>query len=798
MVGIRVFRILFHVSTVWLPLLAAVIMLFAMLGEIRSGLVAVNSRPDTALLARLDTTEPGLHWDIGSGYLLETGQRVDILMKPAAFAGDGTAILSVIETGRTYPAFIEADLASSYQASPSLFGLPATPYLMTMGLGFLWLLALSACAYWFIGRRSDLAGGWTVDSPEMRQIRDRAARLHRDHPALYRAHVVTTGLLGLLFLPSLLILLLLSVGYLIFILSMALPAGGTDPAVMVPVVAFTGGLILLAGLRLMQGWLPRLEGVPLDGHAIQELRSLIRDACEQAGFSGDWPVLITGHYQLELLPVNRGGLLPRTNLVIGLPLLQSLSPQEFRAALHAEIARHDRRGGWLGAWIYRWHLLFRHIRNGHREHQNFLVQIAGGFLDQFAPSFNALAYALVQDKIRQADKVAANRTSPKVTADSILRTHFSQQQFETAFWNSYYEGAYGNRYPDILPFDLTAGYFSTRPFREILRDSLGNDSATIRPPLPDLPGSLRDRLAALRMMPTMPARLNICAARAYLGAAEPSIREALNMIWWQKSEPIWAACHDHYQTLAERQQQLDKRFEAGTLTESQWLEWADIIRRLDGWDAAAECYELMLTHFPANPEANYTAGWIRLYNKDLSGLQMLEIAAEGDPELSVDICRDAVELLEQMDEPALLADWHQRLVHEKAVFRQDQTERGQLLDSDTLIEHDLGTQEMKDLIHAIETVPEVEQAFLAKKQVKARPETPLYVLGIHGPDGHRFFRGTDPIAALREKLNLQFDTFVVPLNNNFKKLQRQFDTMDRALIFKRSGQLSHYTGDGGT
>ncbi|RED53822.1 hypothetical protein [Aestuariispira insulae] len=800
MVGVNLYRQLIKASFFWLPLFGAAFLAFGMLTEARTGIVALESAGLAPAMITIEKTEQSWFRKSGLGRQAGGTAMVRIILPSNNHSIQPGDIVTAYGRKGIDPVFIHSDLVNKYRASPDLAGLAITPEFLAYGMASLWCALFAYCFQIFVARKRYRAGCWTADSPELREIRDEAASLYENHPLLYRAKVVSAGFLGLIFFPTLLILLVLSLGYILFILVLSLPATSIQADIALPALILSASLTLLAVARLIQSSLPKTTGVPLPPGDTPALEQMIQESCLKTGNKPIKNLLITGDYQLEFLPLGSAGFwpVPRFTLVIGLPLLQSLSPLEFQSALIGELARHNQHGNRLGAWLYRWQQIFQHMRARKKNDKAFADAILRPFLDQFAPSFNALARFLVTEQIQTADKVAVKETGPDATAQSITSTYVSHKQYETVFWDDFYRRSYQNRYPKELPYDISSRFFASKAVRKHMAELAGGKIPQPRGHIEFAFRDLRGRLRDLRLHPQIPDRLNLSADKSLLGDAEPGIRDALNMIWWQQSQPVWDACHSHYRTLSERQKELDTLYEDGQLTEEQWLEWADIARYLDGWDAAADIYETMLIQFPRNPEANYTAGWFRLHDRNLSGLQMLEIAIEETPALSIDICADAVELLEEMDDSALLGIWRQKLQHEKANFRLDLAERGRLLDSDILIEHDLGSQEMKDLIQAIAKIPEVEQAFLARKQITARPDSPLYVLGVNGPNSKWPSFGHDAVSALRGKLDLQFEAFVVPLNNKFKKLQRQFETMEHALIFNRSGRAHHNTGEGHT
>ena len=800
MSGLFNFRFVANMALFWLPICLAAGLAYIVYQDGRLGYQSIAASHTDPVLVEVGPQDPAAYYlqarlvPIGEQILLRNDGNIAI-SRNADVVTLAAHPANMLAGDSSPPLFISNHLVQTYQASVGFYGIPIQISSVLTGFVSVWLLLLAGSFHLIVSRRRHDVVRWTRSSEEMQELYQ-LMKQGGNQAAVRKQNILATkGLVCLFLLPTMGLLLFLSVLYLVFISFLALPEPAENGSLMAGAIIFLGLAFITLLTSSLRKALPRPSGLKVSGHHVPDLQQEIDRLCRELHLPRISHIIVTEHYELDLsLYISPHGLpIPRISMAIGLPLLQSLSPEEFLARLSGELAKYSNRNGRLSSLFSLGRTLWKRYRKQHIGRMKSHNALVMAMLAPIRPYLNALCLSLLTSRKQQVADFAVQKTDVKTTTSSIIRSHFSQRLFERRFWDEFYQGAYKNTYPKTMPFDLTQSYFSSDQVKQI-QESFYQES--FQSQQSDLhQNRLNICLSDLGLLPTSPGRLNQSAAEGFLGAEESAIREALNIQWWQRNSDLWHACHDHFRNLANRQGKLDQLFEKGELTEEAWLDWAEVTHHLDGVDAAIDCYEALLTIYPQNIRANYHAGWHRLQRGDTSGLQMLDIVAEGDPELAEDVCRDALSWLKSENRKELIPYWQQKLDNKCNLNHLNSKERSTILDSDSLIEHDLGTQNMKDLIHAIEKVPEVEQAFLARKRVTARPNAPLYVLGVQGLKSHHFLRGIDPLEMLLEKLDLQFDTFVVPLNNNFKKLQRQFETMENALIFNRSGQGNQLAGD---
>jgi Zn-dependent protease with chaperone function len=179
-------------------------------------------------------------------------------------------------------------------------------------------------------------------------IRRLEASSHRS-PRLYRVKVGLLGALGYVYIAGILAFL---AGIIVLLGVLAIKAHGGALAVkgMVPAVVLAWAVIRALWVRI-----PDASGLAITPERAPGLFAAI----ERVRAALDGPkfrrVLLYGEFNAGVTQRPRWGIIgPNVNdLLVGLPLLQALSPGEFEAVLAHEMGHVSRQHGRFGHWVYR-------------------------------------------------------------------------------------------------------------------------------------------------------------------------------------------------------------------------------------------------------------------------------------------------------------------------------------------------------------------------------------------------------------------------------------------------------------
>lgn len=179
----------------------------------------------------------------------------------------------------------------------------------------------------------------------------------RREPAQYRLRVGLLAVLGYAYIFSVLALL----SGMVWALRQAMVSrGGTYAVDQVNVIASLFGLGII---RLFWVSFPRPKGLELNSKQVPKLFALVDELRVALNTPKFDHILLTDEQNAGVLQIPRLGFLgwQRNYLLLGLPLMQSLSPQQFRAVVAHELGHLSGNHSRFAGWIYRVRKIWFHL-----------------------------------------------------------------------------------------------------------------------------------------------------------------------------------------------------------------------------------------------------------------------------------------------------------------------------------------------------------------------------------------------------------------------------------------------------
>ncbi len=239
-------------------------------------------------------------------------------------------------------------------------------------------------------------------------------------------------------------------------------------------------------------------------------------------------------FSLEFVPVPRFGLpLLTTNvLYIGLPILQSLSPAEFRGALAGLLGQYSGKQNRKTHWIYRWNQFCLQNQQAYRKRKSAIIQPMRLFFKWYTPMLQYFtASALRQDEL-EADFYMMEIMNDTEAADVILRFEVSQAFLRNKYWpkiNAMLRKNPAN--PDHLPHinmaKVLRNGLTENEFAQTLKDLI-NQENTWQNTKPGLHSRL-ENIGQRKL--NMPPPVMETAAQRYLGDAYGAVIKLLDKQW---------------------------------------------------------------------------------------------------------------------------------------------------------------------------------------------------------------------------------------------------------------------------
>lgn len=250
----------------------------------------------------------------------------------------------------------------------------------------------------------------------------------RKHPTWYRFRVLCLILLAYLFIFGVIavaLALLAGLGWLIVMLITNVRASfgmARLIGLLIPVGLVLIGFILniVAALNVS---LPEPGGVVVEkGRAIKLYQEIDR-LREQLDVPPFVDILLDDDFNAGVVQNPRFGFFGgyRSYLVIGLPLLLSLSTEQFRAVLAHELGHVSRKHGGMVGWCSRLSMTWPRILYFLAEEGHSSVDIFFAFFRWYIPKFMAFTFAFLRQAEYEADKLAAGAVGKKAMADTLIQ-----------------------------------------------------------------------------------------------------------------------------------------------------------------------------------------------------------------------------------------------------------------------------------------------------------------------------------------------------------------------------------------
>lgn len=615
------------------------------------------------------------------------------------------------------------------------------------------------------------------------QLNHLVARLEtqaRHSPILYRLRLLLLALLGYgylaLILGGLLLLLLVCLLSVVFLKALALK-------VALPVAAFVW-LVLKAmwvrieppvGRRLKRSEAPALFAM------IDELRRRLRAPRFHR-------ILVTDDFNAAVVQVPRLGVLGwhRNYLLLGLPLMQSLSPEQFKAVLAHEFGHLAGGHGRLSNWFYRLRMSWQRLMAALEEQRRFGTFLFRRFFNWYAPYFATCSFPLARANEYAADAASARLTSPQALAEALTAVNVLGSYLSEQYWPGIYRAADDVPQPAFAPYaglgERLAGGLSEAQVQEWLARALARRTSA-----DDTHPSLSDRLQALEQEPRL--RLPASEARAdrLLGDALAPVTAEFDHRWQQSVQASWQERHEQVRNGRVRLAELEAAVQAGTeLSLQDAYERAQLTEQFgDGPEVALALFRAVQAQALDHPVACFALGTRLLARDDASGVALVEAAMAGDDDLLLrgyEALRDFRWRQGRQEEAEAL---HAKLVARAQQLQAADAERGEILLRDKFDRHGLSEEVLEDLRRQLRAIGGVRKAYLVRKRVHHFPERPLYVLGFVATPWwglHRRRRVQAIQERIAQEVSFPGETLVLYVDGDHYRFGRKFRFMRGARI----------------
>ena len=207
-----------------------------------------------------------------------------------------------------------------------------------------------------------------------------------------------------------------------------------------------GWVLLMLGYVVVRAlWvsIPAPAGIELSRDDAPRLHALVDELTGVLQAPRVHHLLIDDEYNAALAQIPRLGPLGwHTNyLVLGLPLMQALSPEQFRAVIAHELGHLSGNHGRFASWIYRvrqtWFQLLVRLQSEGRWGAGVFLK----FFNWYAPYFNAYSFVLARRHEYEADRAAAQIAGARNTAEALTTVDVKGTYLSEKYWPEVFKSA---------------------------------------------------------------------------------------------------------------------------------------------------------------------------------------------------------------------------------------------------------------------------------------------------------------------------------------------------------------------
>ncbi|HEV8266073.1 MAG TPA: M48 family metalloprotease [Gemmatimonadales bacterium] len=612
----------------------------------------------------------------------------------------------------------------------------------------------------------------------------------RTHRRAYRVRVAALALLGYAYVWLILLAGLAALALLIWVAVKVRTGnyGVGKLALVVLVLVYT-----IARALWVQFEAP--VGVPLERRDAPAIFGLVDELCRALRTPSFHHVLLTDDFNAAVSQQPRLGLLGwyRNYLLLGLPLMHALSPEEFRAVLAHELGHLSREHGRFGAWIYRVRAAWMRLVEQLEAERHWGYHLFDWFLKRWAPYFNAYSFVMAREQEYEADRFAGQLAGREEMGRALIALEVQGERLTRAYWPGVFRQAAGRPDPPAGVFhglrDTVRAPLPADDGRRWLVAALNRRTGNV-----DTHPSLADRLKALGVAPPSPNAVlrgvsGSSAADRYLGSVLPRLADRVETLWRQAVEQAWRTKHHTDARGRARLTDLDAKAASGPLSLPEAAERADLALGLLGDEAAIEPLRAVLRLEPDHAAANYALGELLLDRHDETGVQHIERAVTRDPSARAQGYQRIWAFYEAEGRTSEATEYRRRTWQQGDLLEVAEAERHDVSGRDTLLPHDLPEQDLVLIREVLGGAEEVTEAYFVRKAVTNMPEVPFYVLGVkfHLP-WYRFQSASkerELIERLAREVPLPGQWLIVALNQNTAKIRKKMRKVPGAQLVGR-------------
>ncbi len=629
-------------------------------------------------------------------------------------------------------------------------------------------------------------------------------KLARTRPGQYKFRVAALALLSYLYIIT---ILLSASAACVSLIMVCMEAHGSYALVLK-----LGLPIALLGFFICRSFWIKFAppvGIPIsatDSPKIIELLNELRSKLDCPKIDG---VFLNADFNASVYSMPTFGFLGshKHYLCLGLPLMQSLSPEQFRAVIAHELGHLSGSHGKFGSWIYSVRSTSAQLLDAVRKESALGSFIFKRFFEWYYPYFNAYSFVLIRQHEYEADKRSAEVSGKDAACLSLINCELKNRYVDLKYWKELFKNVDESPDPPKTPFhdlsELMLRASMDRDAYKWYREALRRKTSTTQSH-----PALADRIQAITLT-ALPSRAGLrllnyadlteddlrdvwriekSAAQEYFQNSLVELEKRMDIAWHHAYDGNWKMLHHERSEAKKRLEVLEKKHDSEKLTNEELLQLAQLSVQLKQAEEAIPILKEAVERVPDDLSLNYNLGERLLSAGDLSGIEILDRVMALQPIFGLELCEIIYQhLMDQgMEEEA------QGYLNKSFAYRDElqiaARERAGLKPSDRYKACEVDERKLEAILASFKSFPQIKRAYIVCKDVSTLSDRPFYVLVVEVKFPWYLLVSADEkaktIKALSNNIALPSEGYIIEMSWAPRNLKNALKELPETLIYE--------------
>jgi hypothetical protein len=417
-------------------------------------------------------------------------------------------------------------------------------------------------------------------------------KLAKRHQSTYLIIVVAAAVMGyayLLFSPAVVLTAF-------YFLHELIPAVKTSQDwAPIGLISLTAVLFMYTSVRTVQLKFSHVKGLKLTKEMTPDLYeaiSVVRSNYKRPSIKN---VVLTEKFECRIESIPRLGIPVASfnTLVIGLPLLQTLSPEDFKCELSRCIGQHSKVIPSLTLFIHKSHDLWAKYNESLSKYKKFGTSPLRWFFKPYSRIFKLIASPAIRLEEMEADLFALEYINDREVFDALKSKAISDTFLKSHYWPSVREMVMKHPNVAIKPFANLEKSIRTEAAQSNRKKWLREAYLTAHCP-GDLMPDFRQRMQFMGhgKVKTIPV-LGMNSAEKYLGDTKKNIIPIIDKLWRSTTLSVWVREYKEQRRDIGKIKDLTKKAQQNILWPKDIICYACLAKKLRGYSMASSVNKLM-------------------------------------------------------------------------------------------------------------------------------------------------------------------------------------------------------------